>query len=579
MATHSSGIVAYDAVKHDVPMRSWTVLAQDPSVLGPGGKALTTTVSLPAERLERGPKGFRVHVIDYDASSDTFYRARDKGIDTDVFASVTDISKLVRNPYFHQQNVYAIAMATLHAFEGALGRTVPWGFQAPSHQLKIAPHAFADANAYYSRDSESLNFGYFPDQQGTLVFTCLSHDVVVHETTHALLDGLRPYYWLPSSPDQAGFHEGFSDIVALLSVFKGEEIVDLLLGSLTNRAQRIPAENLTAEKLGGSHFGRLAEEMGAALDGVPTSALRISVTIRPDPDRYTHYQEMEEHDLGELLVAVVMRTFFKVWEQRLKRISEHSPGGVARSIVAEEGTTAAGHLLRILIRALDYMPPVDITFEDYLSAILTADMQMYPDDSKYKYREALKGTFESYGIHPASRARFDGAWDPPKASEFTLAGTHFDRMRRDPLEVFRFVWENKAALGVHPDAFTRVTSVRPVIRISNDQTLLRETVVEYIQELSIYSSELGAMGIERPKGMPTNRMIHLYGGGTLVFNEYGLLKFHVGTGVGSSRQTQRLESLWTRGFFTKASSASIQLAMAHRDRVLRPFHVPTKEGW
>jgi hypothetical protein len=79
--------------------------------------------------------------------------------------------------------------------------------------------------------------------------------------------------------------------------------------------------------------------------------------------------------------------------------------------------------------------------------------------------------------------------------------------------------------------------------------------------------------------MPTNRMIHLYGGGTLVFNEYGLLKFHVGTGVGSARQTQRLESLWTRGFFTKASSASTQLAMAHRDRVLRPFRVPTKEGW
>src|SRR3546814_12783987 len=112
MATHSSGIVAYDAVKHDVPMRSWTVLAQDPSVLGPGGKALTTAVSLPAERLERGPKGFRVPVIDYDASSDTFYRARDKCIDTDVFASVTDIRKLVRNPYLQQHNVHDIAMET-----------------------------------------------------------------------------------------------------------------------------------------------------------------------------------------------------------------------------------------------------------------------------------------------------------------------------------------------------------------------------------------------------------------------------------------------------------------------------------
>jgi hypothetical protein len=173
-------------------MRHWTILAQDPSILGPGGKALTTTVSIPAERLERGPKGFRVHVIDYDASSDTFYRARDKNIDTDPYAKVTDMEKLVRDPHFHQQNVYAITMATLQAFEGALGRTVPWGFPTPSHQIKVAPHAFADANAYYSRESESLNFGYFPDEHGKQVFTCLSHDIVVHETTHALLDGLRP---------------------------------------------------------------------------------------------------------------------------------------------------------------------------------------------------------------------------------------------------------------------------------------------------------------------------------------------------------------------------------------------------
>src|SRR3546814_13138204 len=101
-------------------------------------------------------------------------------------------------------------------------------------------------------------------------------------------------------------------------------------------------------------------------------------------------------------------------------------------------------------------------------------------------------------------------------------------MQRDPTAVFRFIWENKVALGIERNAFTRVTSVRPVVRVSNDQSILRETVVEYIQRLNVYSSELATLGIKKPEGMPGNRLISLYGGGTLIFSEYGLLKFHIG---------------------------------------------------
>ncbi len=357
----SNGKSRHDPVRHDVPMRQWTILAQDPGVPAADGSALTTTVSVPAERLERGPKGHRVHVIDYDASADRFYRSRTTGVTSDPFAGVTDIRQLVRDPYFHQQNLYAITMATLCEFEGALGRPVNWGFRDPSHQLKVSPHAFADANAYYSRDSESLNFGYFSDGSGTLVFTCLSHDIVVHETTHALLDGLRPFYLKPSSTDQAAFHEGFSDIVALLSVFRSEEVVQKALAPITQKDRRIPLGQLTEEDLTGTSIAKLAEQMGAALEGVPAAALRESLKIKPDRRHYTSERFAEEHDRGELLVAVVVRAFVKTWLRRLALRRDDYVGGINVAVVAEEGATAARQLLRICIRALDYLPPVDLT--------------------------------------------------------------------------------------------------------------------------------------------------------------------------------------------------------------------------
>src|SRR5262245_33777293 len=106
----------------------------------------------------------------------------------------------------------------------SLGRRCAWGFGG--HQIHIVPHAFADANAFYSRDDRAIFFGYFMGGDGKPVFTCLSHDVVAHETTHALLDGLRRRYMERSTPDQAAFHEGFADIVAVLSMFSLPDVVD-----------------------------------------------------------------------------------------------------------------------------------------------------------------------------------------------------------------------------------------------------------------------------------------------------------------------------------------------------------------
>ena len=133
--------------------------------------------------------------------------------------------------------VYAVVMDTLRRFETALGREIHWRPDrtqrgTPLHGLlKIYPHAFQEANAFYDPKMRALVFGYFLasaedagiNLPGQVVFTCLSHDIVVHETTHAILDGIREHFNDPTGPDAPAFHEGFADIVALLQNFSFKE--------------------------------------------------------------------------------------------------------------------------------------------------------------------------------------------------------------------------------------------------------------------------------------------------------------------------------------------------------------------
>ncbi|HJU27161.1 MAG TPA: hypothetical protein VJ722_10820, partial [Rhodanobacteraceae bacterium] len=102
-----------------------TILAQDPAFRR-DGRILTTTVQITAEPLVDGPCGARIKVVDYDASRDRLYLPMQGGYQhgedwLDPFAG-KDAARLLDDPRFHQQNVYAIAMRTLAVFESALGR-------------------------------------------------------------------------------------------------------------------------------------------------------------------------------------------------------------------------------------------------------------------------------------------------------------------------------------------------------------------------------------------------------------------------------------------------------------------------
>ncbi len=566
--------------------RRVTVVAQDPGVrTGAQGRILTAPVQLPYEELAPGPIGHRVHVVDYDSSTQTFYAPAELAPPTAAEAGAPNPpppdAVILGDPGFHAQNVYGLVMRTLARFEFALGRRVAWGFEA--HQIKVVPHAFEAANAFYSKESESLLLGYFR-RRDELVFTCLSHDVVVHETTHALLDGLRGRFMAPSSPDQAAFHEGYADIVALLSVFSMQEVLEELVdkaagggGAAKGKADPeglIHRSKVEPGRLRESVLFGLAEEMDPEMAGARVNALRRSVLIEPDPKILDLVEYGEPHRRGEVLVAAVMRAFLDVWTRRLAALGHIRGDYIDRQRVAEEGAGAADQLLTMAIRAIDYTPPIHLTFGDFLSAILTADTEVRDVDSRYHLRDALRTWFAAYGIKPSSPAA-GGLW---KRSDLQLTreGVRFSSLQTDRTEMFRLLWTNQRDLELDARAFTRVTSVRPSLRIGPEDGMpVHETVAECIQYVEVIASELPQYGLVKPDGMDDECEVVLQGGSTLILDEYGMLKYEIHNRLPNPENKdslpvaqRRLDYLWQQGYFNRGSSFAARLSSLHLRRAV-----------
>jgi hypothetical protein len=530
-------------------LRRLTIIAQDPAVRDVEQRIIRAQVAVPVDLLEPGPRGQRFHVVDYDAGSGklakpavftdpTADKAERAWTFVDRFVDAPD-AELETSELFHAQNVYAIAARTLGAFESALGRRLAWGFAG--HQLYLVPHAFREANAYYSADDRALLFGYIDVKGEEPVYTCLSHDIVAHETTHAVLDGLRPRFLEPGLADQGAFHEGFADIVALLSVFSVGSLIESALGDADAKG-RIPASRVAPEALERNVLFRLAEQFGEATSGVRGSALRRSLEL-PTGDGWRSDAAFEEvHRRGEVIVASMMTALLRMWIARLEALIYR--GGLDRGRAAEEGAKAAGHLLQMAIRSIDYAPAVELEFEDFLDAMLVADEVVAPDD-EHGYREAVRTAFALFDIEQPEHPLISLADRP-----LIYSNINYVALRSEPNEVFRFIWHNAELLGIDRAYYLRVEAVRPSVRVGPDGLVVNETVADYVQTLNLNAGEARKLGVGVPADIRDDLQLQLWGGGTLIFDQFGMAKFHQQKPLDDwERQTRRLDYLLRHGFY------------------------------
>jgi hypothetical protein len=542
---------------------SLRVVAQDTGFRDADGRVLTEWMRIPAEHLEYGPRGARFHVVDYDRETGMLEPPMEIKLgDDDPYADPGDASDaaLSGDPAFRARNVYAVAAATLATFEAALGRRISW--RSPGHRIYLVPRAFAEANAGYHPSHGAIYFGYVPGEDGEHL-TCLSYDIVAHEISHAILDGLRPHFIEPGLPDQAGFHEALGDCVALLSVFAHGPVVERLLSEKAGSDEVLPAAALDETSLRATALMGLAEGLG--MRAGRGDALRRSVELDPRPSWRGEPELGEPHNRGEVFVSAVALTLLEVWLGRIEALKDDS-GGADLARVAEEGSKAAAHLLKMILRGIDYMPPVDLEFEDVLEAVLTADEVVAPDDEKHGYRKAVADRFAAWGIkRPA-----DGIVDVSRAA-LRYGRINAAVLRSDRDEALRFLWENADAFELNRTWHTEVEFLRPSVRIGPDGLLVSELIVGYTQTVQLTAAEGREAGIEIAADVDNTVQLQLWGGGVVVFDQFGRAKLHQRKLLEDwPRQSRRIAQLRREGQL--AASGEHDRGAAARDELFAALH-------
>ena len=281
-------------------------------------------------------------------------------------------------PNFIQVSVFATVLRTMYLFEKweTLGRPLTWAFASP--QLLVVPRAGQMANAYYHRDSNSLQFFAFtsPRDPAKTVYTSLSRDIVAHETGHAIVDGIAPDLLDACTPQSLALHEAMADLTALLMAFDSHTL------------RRIILEETGGSLKDSTDFSSIAEEFGIELQRQGRSLRNLKNEKNLDPQSVNCVRRYEPHALSEVLSGAlynVMQHIHDDLKAEYAQLPEYSSREVPLfSASGEALRKGAERFKRMIFRALDYLPPGEISFADYGRALIAVDYVAYPDDERMR---------------------------------------------------------------------------------------------------------------------------------------------------------------------------------------------------
>lgn len=555
----SARAMAYERSASDPIFRPLWIYAIDPGASRVEGA--TAIINVPFEPLLPGPEGAMLKVVPRDLGTGKVYHAlTPDALDVLIGSGRAPSPADAR---FHQQMVYAVCSEVYAAFQRALGRRIAWGFDRKSPDdpdgahLLLYPHGGLFRNAFYDPCDGALHFGYFrADDQvtgrnvpGGFVFTCLSHDIVAHEMTHALLDGLRTHFSVPTSPDVLGFHEGFADVIAILQHFSYPGVVRAAISSARGSVSQ-------TELLVG-----LARQFGHTTGAKRPLRTAVEVNDRGEVVPRTYRPGLEQHDMGAVLVSAVFDAFVTLFRRKTARYVRLGTNGTGvlpphelpvdlQTVLADEASALASQFLSICIRAIDYCPPVDVQLGEYLRALITADYNLVPDDP-WGYREAWTEAFSRHRIYPPNvrtLAEDELRWQPPAPEIPTEPELSFARLQfmGDPgspageEELERQARAVGRLVSVHLDQFGLmhtsdagpneqvdppcVQSVRSCRRVGPDGQVVFDLVAEVTQRRVVRTSD-GNFAV--------------YGGATMLVGPKGDVRYVIAKNIRNEERAAR----------------------------------------
>jgi len=502
------------------------VLSQDPFVAASeGGPAVRTQLVRWEPGFTPGPTSANLTVVDFD--TDTGRLNEPVRWDQKRFCFVrpddqpVEVDDDPKNPWGRQLNAWATVQGVLDYFTDSriLGRPLGWGFAG--NRLTLLPHAGRQDNAFYDRRSKQLKLYYFGDDDRPS-YTSLSHDILAHETGHAVLDGIRPEYLAHTSRDTAAFHETVADLTAILVAFRHSRD-----DAVASDAKTLAPEDF-ASWVGGvaAEFGRKAKDRPFLRNAA--EPLRLA-ELRPEDGH---------HRASQVLTSALFEILTRLAAQYLtpERQAERKEPATVREAL----WWAADRIGRMAFQPLDLLPPADVRSLDYARAVLR-NLEITDPEDPNGYRDLVRDVFHRRGLCDRDGETCDprtcalAPFPPPRPSHFHAV----ERLSRSPAAAYRFLHDNRDDFEIPADRDFEVVGLYEAAKYGPAvRRLPRQIVVEYLwrEKVKLEGARFDALSGETTT-LPC--------GGTVVFDENGNLLswFHKPGGGSEAGETRRRELL------------------------------------